>query len=522
MTSSYAARCEQIISNRGRTSTLRTSGFPRGSSRRRNCHLKKYVGQSGVAVMVAVMLGDSVGAPLKNGIEDMEVHGAIEGILRAAAGERPGADQNSELGDAEGVTATTSSRKRSAVWMHYQKVDDERKALCLLCKEKIQHQSSTSNLLRHLQKKHPSHFSKLETRPLKRTGGRRTCCMNTPQASTDLMVNVHTDKHQSNDTGTPSSAVSSPNHQLNTEQLVQSPNHSSDSCSVSVMLGDSERAPLENEIEDMEEHGAIEGILCAATGERPGSDQNSELGDADGASAATPSRKCSAVWMHYQKVDDERKALCLLCKKTIHYQSSTSNLLRHLQKKHPSHFSQLETRPLKRTGGRRTCCMNTPQASTDLMVNVHTDKHQSNDTGTPSSAVSSPNHQLNTEQLVQSPNYISDSCPGWSEGRVLQRDRELTEALRRVQREERLCLEQQRQLLEKSRELQAESHALYTERYTLQEEAKLLHKEKEEMQEERAKLQNERKEVERLKQELKEEQAMWSQRQKAQLECGDL
>ena len=172
-----------------------------------------------------------MGAPLKNGIEDMEVHGAIEGILRAAAGERPGADQNSELGDAEGVTATTSSRKRSAVWMHYQKVDDERKALCLLCKEKIQHQSSTSNLLLHLQKKHPSHFSKLETRPLKRTGGRRTCCMKTPQASTDLMVNVHTDKHQSNDTGTPSSAVSSPNHQLNTEQLVQSPNHSSDSCS---------------------------------------------------------------------------------------------------------------------------------------------------------------------------------------------------------------------------------------------------------------------------------------------------
>lgn len=106
------------------------------------------------------------------------------------------------------------------------------------------------------------------------------------------------------------------------------------------MPADPERAPPENGIEDMEVHGAIEGILQAATGKEPCSDQTSEMGDGEGPPAAMPSRKCSAVWRHYRKLDNEKKALCLLCKKSIQYHSSTSNLLRHLQKKHPSNFTR--------------------------------------------------------------------------------------------------------------------------------------------------------------------------------------
>lgn len=147
------------------------------------------------------------------------------------------------------------------------------------------------------------------------------------------------------------------------------------------MLADSERALPENDIEDMEVHCAVEGILHAATGKGPCSDKNTEIGDVEGIPVAIPSRKCSAVWRHYRKLDNEKKALCLLCKKRIQYHSSTSNLLRHLQKKHPSHFTQ--------TGGRKT----------------HTNG--------PSSAVNSPDHQFNRaiEQHLQSPR-LNNSCTG--------------------------------------------------------------------------------------------------------------
>lgn len=129
------------------------------------------------------MLEDPEKASQENGIEDMEVHGAIEGILHAAAEQGPGSDQNRELGNAHRTMVATPSRKRSAVWMHYQKADDEKKALCLLCKENIQHQS-TSNLLRHLQKKHPSHFSQLEMHSFQRASRHKTCHANIPPAST--------------------------------------------------------------------------------------------------------------------------------------------------------------------------------------------------------------------------------------------------------------------------------------------------------------------------------------------------
>lgn len=147
------------------------------------------------------------------------------------------------------------------------------------------------------------------------------------------------------------------------------------------MLTDPERALPENGIEDMEVHGVMEGISHAAAAKGPCSNKDGELGDVQGAPVAIPTRKCSAVWRHYRKLEDEKKALCLLCKKKIQYHSSTSNLLRHLQKKHPSHFTQ--------TGGPKK----------------HTDG--------PSSAVNRPDHQLNRaiEQHLQSPSH-NNSCTG--------------------------------------------------------------------------------------------------------------
>ena len=106
--------------------------------------------------------------------------GAIRGILCAAAGEGTTEGEVSGCkGEGKGaqegspVPLTPTTRKWSAVWVHYRKVDQEKKALCLLCMEKIQHQSSTSNLIRHLQNKHPTEYAQLEEHPQKRPTKRK-------------------------------------------------------------------------------------------------------------------------------------------------------------------------------------------------------------------------------------------------------------------------------------------------------------------------------------------------------------
>lgn len=244
-----------------------------------------------------------------------------------------------------------------------------------------------------------------------------------------------------------------------------------------VSLGYSENAPVENDMEDMEIHSAIDDLLHATAEEKPSSYQNSDLGRPEGVTVAASNRRSSAVWTHFKKADP-RMALCALCRKRIQYYSSTSNLLRHLKNKHPAHFSRLEMHSF--THNHRTYYLKKPLASTESIVSAKTDAHRSNHTAT----------------------------RGKSKDYLQQRERDLKEALRLVQLEEGRCLEQQRELLEKSRELLAEKAALQTERCALQEEAKTLQREKEEIQAAREKLHSEREEVERLKQALKKKQLL--------------
>lgn len=120
--------------------------------------------------------------------EDGEMDGAIRGILRAAAGEGTaegeGPDEEGEGAGDEGVVKDTQeddapplipgTRKWSSVWVHYRKLGQEPRAMCLLCTEKIQHRSSTSNLIRHLQHKHPTEFAQLEDHSQKRPNKRKS------------------------------------------------------------------------------------------------------------------------------------------------------------------------------------------------------------------------------------------------------------------------------------------------------------------------------------------------------------
>lgn len=123
---------------------------------------------------------------------------------------------------------------------------------------------------------------------------------------------------------------------------------------------DEQQVEVQNEVGEVEMDGAIRGILCAAAGEGTTEAEVSGCeGEGKDAQEGSPApllpspRKWSAVWLHYRKVDQEKKALCLLCMEKIQHQSSTSNLIRHLQNKHPSEYAQLEEHPQKRPTKRK-------------------------------------------------------------------------------------------------------------------------------------------------------------------------
>ncbi|XP_066503003.1 zinc finger BED domain-containing protein isoform X2 [Hoplias malabaricus] len=257
---------------------------------------------------------------------------------------------------------------------------------------------------------------------------------------------------------------------------------------VTVMM-DEQQVEVQNEVGEVEMDGAIRGILCAAAGEGT---TEAEVSGCEGEVKAaqegspgpvTPStRKWSAVWVHYRKVDQEKKALCLLCMEKIQHQSSTSNLIRHLQNKHPTEYAQLEEHPQKRPGKRKN---DDPDYS-------------------PSSPAKS---RVSSIRNVQTPinSSISEKYSGldWSDGRkILERERELTEALRRVQQEEGRSLQQQRELMQQIRELEAERRALQNQKREQEDEHHRLRREKEEIENTKLELQKEREELHKERDEL--------------------
>ncbi|XP_052001083.1 uncharacterized protein LOC127656679 isoform X2 [Xyrauchen texanus] len=356
-----------------------------------------------------------------------------------------------------------AARKRSIVWSFFQ-AEDDRRVLCLLCMKTVLYFGHTTNMLRHLRTKHPSDFSSLDKR----------------KPATD--------------------AASKRN----------------DSGCVEVLM-DEQQVEVGSVGEDGDMDGAIRGILRAAAGEGTTEGEGPEdegegpvdegnrkdAQEDDSSRLASGVRKWSSVWVHYRKLDQESKAMCLLCTEKIQHQSSTSNLIRHLQNRHPTEFAQLEVHPQKRPSKRK---------SADP---VH---HPPSPTLISESPARS--YFVPPKRDVHTPSSIfQDKYPGtkWSEGlRLLERERELTEALRRVQQEEGRSIQLQRELLQQFREMDTErrvlqnqkseqelEHAiLQKEREALAEEKNELQREREEIQKEREEFQREKEELERQKQEL--------------------
>ncbi|XP_036399903.1 zinc finger BED domain-containing protein isoform X2 [Megalops cyprinoides] len=326
--------------------------------------------------------------------------------------------------------AVTKNKKRSAVWRYYQDGIDPNKVLCLVCSESINYPQNTSNLLRHLRKKHPSEYADIEDKVRERSddGGRRHCA-----AEPGLRNGVAKNNPE---------AGGEPSEQ---ERLVRK-----------------------------EDTGAV---VCDVTEEA-------------NSLSATPIKKRSPVWQYYQDGTDASRALCLVCSENIHYRQNTSNLLRHLRKKHPSEYADIEGRTqrggVEDAGADRpptfkrpvppSACRSSDRCSTDAL-------------------------EVAAEQSQQMRRTLEQ------ETRALERERELTEQLRRAQQQEARALEQQRELTEQLRRAQEEEMRRVRELETraLQQERQAVEQLRKAQEQESRAIEREREALEQLRRELEED-----------------
>lgn len=110
--------------------------------------------------LVEVALEDGDTDILTNERNDSDINYAINGILEAAEG-GPAKQITQEASDDHLVRRRRN--KRSLIWRHYERLDSLAAARCCICMKKLQcfEGGSTSNLRRHMSKRHPEVFSQL-------------------------------------------------------------------------------------------------------------------------------------------------------------------------------------------------------------------------------------------------------------------------------------------------------------------------------------------------------------------------
>ncbi|XP_010878162.1 fibrinogen- and Ig-binding protein [Esox lucius] len=339
-------------------------------------------------------------------------------------------------------------RKRSVVWSFFRAVD-EKKVTCLLCLETVLHCGHTTNMLRHLRTKHLNEYSSA--------------------ASKDRRSGAADEKIQ--------------------PMMISNGEY----CDVEVALEEEQPPEQTASVSDADIASAINGILKAAGDHAVVADTGAGSEESHVIAGATPSgRKWSSVWTHYERLEDQNRALCLICMEKIQHQSSTSNLLRHLSKRHPEAFARLEGHIKKQK----------PRAG-------QITSRKDGDSGPKHASLARRFGGAALKQSPVSPSVdvfdVMGACEG--EVRVLERERELTEALRRAQQQEARALEQQRELLEtlrraSAREASAEKEGLETLRRSQEQEARSLQREREDLQRERVELQIEKERMRREREEL--------------------
>ncbi|TDH17146.1 hypothetical protein EPR50_G00004980 [Perca flavescens] len=364
--------------------------------------------------LVEVALEDS---DIYTTVNDADNSSASNGILEAAQGSLAEQTTHKEASDDHSVKCR--QKKRSLVWRHYEYLDSLAAARCRICMNNLECSEgrSTSNLHRHLSKRHPEVFSQL------------------------VAVKQH-----------------------------PPPPHSSQGSNVKVEVA-LEDSDTYTTVNDADNSSASNGILEAAQGSL--AEQTTHKEASDDRSVKCRQKKRSLVWRHYEYLDSLAAARCRICMNNLECSEGrrTSNLHRHLSKRHPEVFSQLVA-----------VKQHPPPPHSSQGSNAK------GDTSTPPETVGVPEKQRQFSGKMK----VSRASEG--EKRVLRRERELIEALRRVQKEEARALEHQRELLENlravnAREAAAERQQIKSLRKAQLEEAKDLSRQREEVQKEKTELQ---------------------------------
>ncbi|KAM8894569.1 uncharacterized protein AB9W97_011117 isoform 1-T6 [Spinachia spinachia] len=292
--------------------------------------------------------------------------------------------------------------KRSLIWRHYEELDSLAAARCCICKKLQSFEGgSTSNLHRHMSNRHPEVFS-----------------------------------------------------QLAADRRPPPPTHSShiSDANVEVVLEDGDSDTL---------NSTMNGIQVCTQGDPAKLMRHKEKSDDHPVTHRRSKR--SLIWRHYEQLDSLAAARCRICMKKLQYYEggSTSNLHRHMCKRHPEMFSQLLADGLP------------PPPP-----------HSSHISGVNGNTIVPPKIAGATGK----PRQFSATK---GENRIVRRERELIEALRSAQREEARALEHQRELLEKlramnAREAAAEREQIESLRTAQLEEAKDLSRQREEVQKEKS------------------------------------
>ncbi|XP_020516820.1 zinc finger BED domain-containing protein [Labrus bergylta] len=377
------------------------------------------------SVEVALEDGDSDNVTMGN---EVEVNSAISGIL--------GAEHAQHMTNENTVSdfiVTRRRSKRSVIWRHFESLEGSSAARCRICSKKLQcfEGGTTSNLHRHMSKRHPLEFAQLFSNE------------QNPQPS-----------HSSQG----ADAVEDTSTQPETVRVTEK----REFPDVSMEGGDSGNL---NTAINADINSTINGILEAAQGGPKERFTHLEL---SGDHPMTRRRsKRSMIWRYFERLDILDAAQCCICMKKIQCfeGGSTSNLHRHISKRHPDVFSQL----------------------------WNDGQNQSVNGDTP------PEPARATRKSPCS-GVLAFSRASEGELRVLRGERELVEALRRAQREEAQALLQQRELIKKlraanAREAAAEREQIESLRKTQMEEAKDLSRQREALQKEKAELRKKQEEL---------------------------
>ncbi|XP_061737457.1 uncharacterized protein LOC133539480 [Nerophis ophidion] len=347
-------------------------------------------------------------------VNDTDIDYALTGILVAAQGEPMEEKTVEEVMVKSLLPLKTKSQRRSMIWRHFEHLESLDACQCLICNKKIKcsSESSTSNLHRHMSKRHP-HVNL-------RTGE----VMNQPTSNTSSDINL---KHR---------RKTFPSKLIN-------------DVAVSVDMEMEETDSNIIAVNDPDIDSALNGILEAAQGDKTDEVVQNPL------PSKTKSQRRSMIWRHFERLESLDACQCLICNKKIKWsgEGSTSNLHRHLSKRHPH-------------------------------VNLRTGKVMNQ----PTSNTSSDIKDVTVSDVLQ----VSQATAG--ERSAFKRELELIEALRSAQREEAQALEHQRELVEKLRAINAREAALEKEqieflRRAQQEEAQKLNRQREELEVEKAALQ---------------------------------